>query len=84
MCSLFTTSIFFVFIFVSMVPGVFLAHRITDSETSQTRQPQLFLMFIDVSFLVFQFIMLYGCRFVKSILCLTATMATMPLLPTES
>ena len=62
----------------------FHAHRTTESEISQTRQPQLFVHCLLKKYLVFQFIVLYGCRFVKTILCLTATMATMPLLPTES
>ena len=72
-----------VFIIVSIVPCVFHAHRITDSKTSQPRQPQLFVYCLPKCS-VFPFIILHGYRFVKSILSLTSTMATMPLLPTES
>ena len=56
------------------------------SKTSQTRQPQLFVYCQPraVFFVVFQFITRMPFYKERSILCLTATMATMPLLPTES
>ena len=47
--------IFSFFIIVSIVPGVFHAHRIIDSETSQTRLPQLLVYCLPTT-IVFQFI----------------------------